>query len=137
LVSSDNYFSYFCKKCGNKYVKKSYTYDVVAKICSQCQFKNNWTSGNKIIDNFIQKKQLKDDRSKNIFEWIPFNELIIIKEMEDNCSATAILKNGPLQYNEDKNRWIRRSYEKVCLKYSHNSQDVIDEFINTVFNIFL
>jgi hypothetical protein len=141
LVFSEHFFTYYCENCGNKYVEKEYIGRgirlEIAKICIQCQFKNNWTSGNKIIDNFIQEKQLKDDKGKNIFEWIPFNELIIIKEMEDNCSATAILKNGPLQYNEDKNRWIRRSYEKVCLKYSHNSQDVIDEFINTVFNIFL
>ncbi|PKY19753.1 hypothetical protein RhiirB3_432882 [Rhizophagus irregularis] len=56
------------------------------------QFKNNfanWTSRNKIIDNFVQEK----NGCGSVFEWIPFNELIIIKEIEDSCSTTAILKN--------------------------------------------
>jgi hypothetical protein len=126
LIFGEEFFKYYCENCGNKYV------DEVRKICNQCQFKNNftnWSSGNKKIDNFIQEKQLKFDGYSAVFEWIPFNELIIIKEIEDSYSAIAILKNGSLHYNYS---WIREPYEKVCLKYLHNSQDITDKFLTEV-----
>uniref|UniRef100_U9U0N3 Protein kinase domain-containing protein n=1 Tax=Rhizophagus irregularis (strain DAOM 181602 / DAOM 197198 / MUCL 43194) TaxID=747089 RepID=U9U0N3_RHIID len=124
LVFSEDFFEYYCENCGEKY----------RRICNQCQFKNNftnWSSGNKIIDNFIQEKQLKYNGYGSVFEWIPFNELIIIKEIEDSCSTTAILKNGLLCYSlyYSENRLIRKPCEKVCLKYLHNLHDITDEFL--------
>ncbi|CAB4440468.1 unnamed protein product [Rhizophagus irregularis] len=129
LIFSEVFFEYYyCVNCANKYLDKYH------RICNQCQFKNNftnWSSGNKIIDNFIQEKQLKYNGSGSVLEWIPFNELIIIKEIEDSCSTTAILKNGPLCcYRE--NRLIRNPWEKVCLKYLHNLHDITDEFLTEI-----
>jgi hypothetical protein len=95
----------------------------------------NWTSGNEIIDNFIKEKQLKYIGSHEwiaVFEWIPYSELLDIKDIGDNCLATAIYKIGSLYYNENEGEWIRKSLEKVCLKYLHNSQN-INEFLNKVF----
>jgi hypothetical protein len=93
----------------------------------------NWTGGNEIIDNFIQEKQLKYDGCGTVFEWIPYNKFIEIKEMDGKGGfATAIWKEGPLRY--DKNEWLRISYETVCLRYLHNLQDITDEFINKVLN---
>jgi hypothetical protein len=48
--------------------------------------------------------------------------------------ATAIWEEGPLRYNYDDNEWTREPYEKVCLRYLRNSQDIADEFINKVLN---
>jgi hypothetical protein len=93
----------------------------------------NWTSGSEIIDKFIQEKQLKYNVYifSAVFEWIPYSELLDIKEIEDSCFATAIFKKGSLRiYGGD---WIRNSFGNVCLKYLHNSQDVTDEFIKKVF----
>jgi hypothetical protein len=93
----------------------------------------NWTSGNDIIDKFIQEKQLKFDGDDAVFEWIPYSELLEIKEIEDSCFATAIFKKGSLGYNNYEKEWSRYSFENVCLKYLHDSQDVTDEFIKKVF----
>ncbi|GBB83694.1 hypothetical protein RclHR1_10390006 [Rhizophagus clarus] len=72
----------------------------------------NWTSGDETIDSFIQKKQLRYNGNDAVFEWIPYNELINIKEIENNCLTTAIWKKGPLFYDKDEKEWIRESYEK-------------------------
>jgi hypothetical protein len=121
LVFSNEYFDYYCKKCGNKYER----YGNCCKSCQVNQLKNdftNWTSGNEKIDDFIQKKQLKLEHNI-VFEWIPYNKFIIVEELGDNCLTTAIWKDGPLYRNS------RKGYEKVCLKYLHNSQDINDEFL--------
>jgi hypothetical protein len=104
----------------------------------------NWTSGNEIIDNFIQEKQLKygdiedeSDDGEAVFEWIPYNELIDIKEIENNWFIKAKLKNGSLHYNKYKMDWIRRPYETVVLKFLYDLQNVTDEFKNKVLNFFI
>ncbi|GBC40598.2 kinase-like domain-containing protein [Rhizophagus irregularis DAOM 181602=DAOM 197198] len=98
----------------------------------------NWTSGNEIIDNFIREKQLKygdvednSDDGEAVFEWIPYNELIDIKEIENNCFTKAKLKNGSLHYNRYNKEWIRRPYETVILRSLYDLQNVItEEFAN-------
>ncbi|GBC08418.1 hypothetical protein RclHR1_00810010 [Rhizophagus clarus] len=72
----------------------------------------NWTSGNEIVDKFIRKEQLYYNFG-TVFEWIPYNKFIEIKEIGDNCLTTAIWKEGPLYYDEYENEWTRRSYEKL------------------------
>ncbi|EXX62627.1 Rad53p [Rhizophagus irregularis DAOM 197198w] len=84
---------------------------------------NNFTnlSGNEIIDDFIQKMQLKiNNWIHRIVEWIPYDQFTDIKEIEkvdDNAAITysAIWKNGPLFYRYDKKEWIRNSNKKVIL----------------------
>ncbi|GBC44914.2 kinase-like domain-containing protein [Rhizophagus irregularis DAOM 181602=DAOM 197198] len=45
----------------------------------------------------------------------------------------AIWKDGPLSYDTQYNKgWMRRSYEKVTLKFSYDSENITDEFINKV-----
>jgi hypothetical protein len=133
LVFSNKYFDYCCKKCGNKYESSRYN----QKWCRSCQInqlKNdftNWTSGNEKIDGFIQKKQLEfsiyDDP---VFEWIPYNKLIIDEDLGNNCLTTAIWKDEPLYYGNGRSK--KNSYERVCLKYLHNSQDINDKFLTEV-----
>ncbi|CAB5379074.1 unnamed protein product [Rhizophagus irregularis] len=121
LVFSNNYLDYYCEKCGNEY--GNYMDD---KQCIPCQLnhlKNSWTSGNEIINNFIQEKQTKYNENDAVFEWIPYSEFINIKEIGDKCLTTAIWKEGPLHYDKDENELIRKSYEKVVLRYLHNLQD--------------
>jgi hypothetical protein len=124
LVFGDNYFNYYCKMCGNKY-------DKWCKPCQVNQLKNdftNWTSGNERIDGFIQKKQLNiNNYNDAVFEWIPYNKFIDVEGIGDNCLTKATWKDGPLYF--EKERYIRKSYKKVCLKYLHNLQDINDEFL--------
>ncbi|GBB91160.1 hypothetical protein RclHR1_01830019 [Rhizophagus clarus] len=125
LVFDDEYSDYYCEKCGNKYdIKQN-------KWCKPCRMKNftNRSSGDKEIDDFIQEEQLKFGYN-TVFEWIPYNEFIEIKELEKDF--TAIWKNDPLCYNANNEKLIRESYKIVYLKYLYNSSDAIDGFLNMV-----
>ncbi|GBB92637.1 hypothetical protein RclHR1_20390002 [Rhizophagus clarus] len=126
LVVHHKYSKKYCEKCDKEYIKPDHNW------CEPCQInylKNNfinWTSGNEKIDEFIQKKQLNiNNENSNVFEWIPYNEFIDIKEIG---YTTAIRKEGTLYFDTNKMRWKRTTYEKVCLKYL--SQKATDEFIN-------
>jgi hypothetical protein len=96
----------------------------------------NLTSENEKIDNFIQEMQLTIDDYKNIvFEWIPYNQFVVIKEISKNSFITiysAIWKDGPLYYNYDKEEYTRDSDKLVALKCLQNSQNTIEFLINEV-----
>jgi hypothetical protein len=91
-----------------------------------------WTSGNKIIDDFIQEMLFNNI----IFEWIPYNQLKKIKEIGQNNSITAVYlaiwKDGPLNYRY--NKYKRDSNKEVALKCLQNSQNNIELLINEVQN---
>ncbi|PKY59452.1 hypothetical protein RhiirA4_482220, partial [Rhizophagus irregularis] len=132
FVFSNYYFGTQCKRCGSEYENYNYHCSDWCKLCRINQLKNdftNWTSGNKIIDNFIQEIQLKDCK---VFEWIPYDEFFDINELGKIGLTTAIWKNGPLSYDAQHNKKWDSTYEKVSLRYLHNSQDTINEFINKV-----
>ena len=124
-----------CKKCTN----------INGKWCKPCQINNlkenftNWTSRNEKIDNFIEKMQLKIDHPQDmVFEWIPYNQFSVIKEIGRGGFATvylAIWKDGSLKYDYDKIEYARKS-NKVALKCLHNSQNITNEFLNEVWNLF-
>ena len=62
-----------------------------------------------------------------VFEWIPYNQLNNIKEINKGDYATvhsAIWKNGPLYYNE----------KAVVLKCLYNSQNTMNEILDKVCN---
>ncbi|GES95361.1 kinase-like domain-containing protein [Rhizophagus clarus] len=130
LVVHYKYSKKYCKECEKEYAKLDHNW------CEPCRINHlndnfiNCTSGNEKIDYFIRKTQLKiNNENPNVFEWIPFNELIEIKEIGDNCLTTAIWKKGPLNYNTHEKKWMRASYRKVCLKYMYYFQNITDEFI--------
>jgi hypothetical protein len=140
MFSQDNFEDreYRCNKCEEIYT------DINNQWCKPCSinyFKNsftNWTSGNEIIDDFIQKMQLKIGKYKNIiFEWIPYNQFVDVKEIgkdNDNTATIylALWNNGLLHYNSDKKEWIRKPNINVVLKCLNNSQNIIYEFLNKV-----
>ena len=55
--------------------------------------------------------------------------------MEKDGFATALWEEGPLQHNNVEKELVRKSYEKVCLKYLYGSQNITaDKSINKVLN---
>ena len=80
--------------------------------------------------------QLKINQYNDIvFEWIPYDQFIDIKEIGRGGFATvysAIWKDGPLEYNKGIKKYTRSSYKKVALKYLHNSKNISNEFLNEV-----
>jgi hypothetical protein len=96
----------------------------------------NWTSGNEKIDDFIQEMQLNiEEYNDVVFEWIPYNQFIEIKETGKNNSITvysAIWEDGPLYYDYDKEEYTRDLNKEVALKCLQNSQITIEYLINEV-----
>src|ERR1051326_5545371 len=94
------------------------------------------TSKNKKIDDLILKMQLKissyDDK---VFEWIPYSQFDNIEEIHKGDIATVystIWKDGPLNYDNDSEKYTRNSDKRVALKCINNSQNTIDEFLSEV-----
>jgi hypothetical protein len=93
-----------------------------------------------MIDNFIQKMQLKVNSSHHIlFEWISYNQFKDINQSNFNQTYSAIWIDGPLNYNFDEEvdkeieeLYIRDSYKKVALKYINNAQDISHEYLDKV-----
>ncbi|GES93962.1 kinase-like domain-containing protein [Rhizophagus clarus] len=132
LIFHEKYFENYCNTCGEEYINKQY------KWCKPCQLVylesnfTNQTSGNKQIDCFIQEKQLQINSPRDIiFEWIPYNRFNNIKETGNDC-ATTVWEDGPLNYNFNEKKWMRKSNKKVIIKYLHNTQNIIDEIISKV-----
>jgi hypothetical protein len=68
-----------------------------------------------------------------VFEWIPYNEFIGIKENDEKgCFATAMWRKGPLKYNNSEKEWTRTLCENVILRFLHNSQNATNEFMKKV-----
>jgi hypothetical protein len=109
----------YCEKCNEEYL------DIYHKWCKSCHLKSNfinWTSGNKKIDNFIQKMQLKAKEYDDIIEWIPYTQFINIKEIGKNNNFilySAIWDNGPLHYNEDEKRLIKKSEQVILITLNY------------------
>ena len=136
LVFEYNYFeNVCCKQCGSKYTHEQY------KWCKPCQINHlkknftTWTSGNKQIDDFIQRRQLEINYNNALFEWIPYNQFSNVKKINKSDSVTvyfAMWKRGPLYYDyHGKMTWMRKSDERVVLKCSYNLQS-IDKLLNEV-----
>jgi hypothetical protein len=127
MILQDNY-NEICNKCGK------YDIGTDCNWCKQCQKSYlkkifiNWTSGNEKIDNYIRKRRNIDSIGDRIFEFIPYNQFVDIKEINKNDLYSAIWKNGPLScYNK---KWARESNKKVYLRL-HYLQN-INKFLNKV-----
>jgi hypothetical protein len=126
----------YCKKCNELYKNRHYAN---YEWCKSCQINNlrrnftNWTSGNKKVDSLIQEMQLEINYPGDIiFEWVPYNQFNNIKENIFTKEYLAIWKDGPLNYDIMKNKYIRNEQNtKVTLKL-HNFQNNTNEFLNEV-----
>src|SRR5688572_10504330 len=131
--SFQNLLNGYCEKCYKEYTNADYRW---CKPCQINDLKNNftnWTSGNKKIDGFIQKMQLKiDDFTDIIFEWIPYNQQFNDIKETGRGVYSAIWKDGSLEYDKDHEVYTRKPNKKVALKYLYNSQNIINEFLNEV-----
>jgi hypothetical protein len=145
MFNGNQYLENCCVKCEVYFTNAEY------KWCKSCQIdwlrKNftNWTSESKQLNNLIQKKQLSiSDYNDTIFEWIPYDQFIDIKELNNTTTYSARWKNGPYNYIYDVNVYLRNLGNKVViLKYLVNLQNITNEFLNEVnrfstnlFNIF-
>ena len=99
----------------------------------------SWTSsGNDKLDEIIRNTQLeaKGFDSYCYIEWIPYNDLKVIKRIGEGGFATVYWSkwSGGPRFVEDNERYrFENSY--VALKKLKNSQNISDEFLKEVNNL--
>ena len=126
-----------CEKC-----KQPKNNSYWCRVCGFQQNFQNWTSGNHIVDKFIQKIQLKAKEIRQVIEWIEYDRFENIEYLAKGGFGTtykATWKDGFIGYWDSKNnQWARRySNMVIVLKCLHNSQSITVEFLNEVRYFFL
>ncbi|CAG8646551.1 14248_t:CDS:2 [Dentiscutata erythropus] len=109
-------------------------------VCELRRFKSafpKWTSGNKIVDNFIRETQLNSSSELNYLEWITYDRFREIKAIGDGTYAklsSAVWLDGPRILPDEKKKFKREIRKKVILRELHNSQQITESFfINSEF----
>ncbi|GBC05953.1 hypothetical protein RclHR1_06520009 [Rhizophagus clarus] len=115
------------------------------KICKKCkrecnaiyflQNLNNWTSGNKVIDKFIQSIQLSTHKNTtNVLEWIPYDRFYNISYIEKDEFRANWIDGYIDNWDINNKNWKRKDQNTlVIMKYLKNFSNVI-EFIEIVKN---
>ncbi|EXX65266.1 kinase-like domain-containing protein [Rhizophagus irregularis DAOM 181602=DAOM 197198] len=114
----------WCKEC-NEYIYKYprsiciNCWGITLLLCNECENPNwsNWSSGNKIVDDFIKEC----NKPNEILKWIPYNQF---------SEITYIAKGG---FGEIyKAKW--KGIYDVALKKLYNSRNITMDFLNEVKN---
>src|SRR5688572_25155382 len=124
-----------CKEC-----KQPNTGILWCQLCNAKRFQQNfknWTSGNRDIDELIQKSQLKAKNYNEFIEWIEYDGFEDIKYLAKGGFGTvhkATWKDGCIEdWDSENNQWRRYgSINTVALKCLYNSQNIIAEFLSEV-----
>ncbi|EXX54530.1 Cdc15p [Rhizophagus irregularis DAOM 197198w] len=115
---------YWCQPCNAKRFKDNF---------------KNWTSGNKVIDEFIQQSQLNALHHDNCLEWIPFEKfqnITFIAEGGFGKVYSAEWSDGYIYYwSISSQEWYRMSSNKYALKSLNNSSDICSDFLNEINSI--
>ena len=123
-----------CKKCNSTRYSDRYCEECISQHL-QSLF-STWTSGNEIIDNFIQKCQTISSLPGFILQWIPFEQFKkVTKLTEGGFSSiyTAEWTKGAISdYNEDKKEFIYFDSLYIVLKSLNNSSNPGKSFFDEV-----
>ena len=116
------------------------------KWCQPCNAKRfkenfeNWTSGNKDIDELIQHSQLNATYFANFLEWIPFENFQNVTYIAKGGFGKIYSADWPEGYIDhwdiEDQEWNKRSDQKVALKSLDNSSDISTDFLNEVIKIY-
>ena len=113
------------------------------KWCQSCNSKhfqqdfNKWTSGNKEIDEFIQKFQLNATRYEEVLEWIPYEKFSDIEYLAKGGFGTVHkakwIDGCIFHWDIDQNKWNRYFENRdIVLKCLNNSQNITTDFLQEV-----
>ena len=123
-----------CNKC--KLTKYS---DRFCEGCISLQLQSlftTWTSGNNIVDNFIQQSQMASSLPNHILEWIPFEQFKkVTKLTEGGFSSiyTATWTRGTItDYDENKKEFSYLDKQIVVLKSLNDSSNPGKAFFDEV-----
>src|SRR5436190_5670505 len=86
----------WCQSCNSKHFQQEF---------------NKWTSGNKEIDEFIQKSQLSAINRYEVLEWVPYDRFKNIEHLAEGGFGTVYKAkwiDGYIQHwNNSQNKWYR------------------------------
>ena len=126
-----------CEECSQPNTGRSW--------CQSCNSKhfqqdfNKWTSGNKEIDEFIQKFQLNATCWEEVLEWIPYEKFSDIEYLAKGGFGTVHKANwidGYInRWDTSQNTWDRSGYIDIVLKSLNNSQNITTDFLQEVCNL--
>jgi len=115
---------YWCQPCNAKRLEKNF---------------KNWTSENKVIDEFIQQSQLNAVHASKCLEWIPFEKFQNVTYITRGGFGKVYSADWPEGYIEswdiENQKWNRWSNERVALKSLDDSSDMGKDFLNEVIKI--
>ncbi|RHZ69997.1 hypothetical protein Glove_276g51 [Diversispora epigaea] len=107
------------------------------KSCNSTRFENNfdkWTSGNDIIDKFIQDAQLNADYYDKVIEWIPYERFKGIREIAKGGFGTIYCAewiDGCIEgWDIENQQWERNGQQEVVLKRFDGIGDINEDFLN-------
>src|SRR6266511_317074 len=116
------------------------------KYCENCislrlqELFNTWTSGNDIIDEFIQKCQKLSSLPKYIMEWVPFDRFENVKYLTKGGFGsiyTATWTKGRIfDYDENKKEFTYLGPQGVVLKVLDDTNEPGKNFFDEVSNNF-
>ncbi|CAG8501618.1 3190_t:CDS:2 [Acaulospora morrowiae] len=122
-----------CKECNNEYYEYGWCNNCYAKRFQQ-DFEN-WTSGNDVVDKFIQGNQLKATSFTTFIEWIPFEKFKDVTYLSKGGFGSVSKAVWPEGYIIGWNKeLIRIPNVNVCLKRLDNSANISPEFLQEVQN---
>ncbi|RIB17449.1 kinase-like domain-containing protein [Gigaspora rosea] len=110
---------YWHGKCSN-----CNRFNTSANWCQSCdpyRITQEWTSGNKDIDDCIKEFQFNATEHRKVTEWIPFDKLNIIKEIGKGGFGTVFLAN----FQQNTSQSI-----KVALKTLPGSKKKSNDFLS-------
>ena len=123
-----------CNKC--KLIRYS---DRFCEGCISLQLQSlftTWTSGNNIIDDFIQQCQMASSLPGYILEWIPFEQFEKVRKLTEGGFSsiyTATWTRGMIvDYNENKKEFSYFSDQYVVLKSLNDSSNPGKGFFDEV-----
>src|SRR6266511_1943509 len=115
------YSDRFCENCISLYLQELF---------------NTWTSGNDIIDNFIQKCQKLSSLPGYIMEWIPFGQFEEVKYLTKGGFGSIYTakwtKGNIFDYDENKKEFTYFGPRDVVLKMLDDSNNPGKKFFDEV-----
>jgi len=92
-----------------------------------------YTSGNKIVDDFIRSAQIKGGRKDNMMEFVPYNQFKNIEYIAKFESFKATWIDGSICYLSYSNMKFKRSgHMAVTLKKLNSSENITSKELNEV-----
>ena len=123
--TGDYYGDGWCQSCNSKHFQQDF---------------NKWTSGNKEIDEFIQKFQLNATRWQEVLEWIHYEKFRNIKYLAKGGFGTVHkaewIDEYILNWDINQTKW-NRIKTTIVLKYFNNSQNLTTDFLQEVRSLYL